>query len=64
MRRKIIIALKLLNILLAGVGFFLEYSLIKEERQENMNEYNYQSILWERKMKFDSIYTITSIWVI
>ena len=64
MRRKIIIALKLLNILLAGVGFFLEYSLIKEERQENMNEYNYQSFLWERKMKFDSIYTITSIWVI
>ncbi len=64
MRRNIIIALKLLNILLAGVGFFLEYSLIKEERQENMNEYNYQSFLWERKMKFDSIYTITSIWVI
>ena len=45
MRRKIIIALKLLNILLAGVGFFLEYSLIKEERQKNMNEYNYQSFL-------------------
>ncbi|MCG1526044.1 hypothetical protein K4P04_10660 [Staphylococcus epidermidis] len=45
MRRKIIIALKLLNILLAGVGFFLEYYLIKEERQENMNEYNYQSFL-------------------
>ena len=63
MRRKIIIALKLLNILLAGVGFFLEYSLIKEERQENMNEYNYQSILWERKMKFDSIYAIICIWV-
>ena len=63
MRRKIIIALKLLNILLAGVGFFLEYSLIKEERQENMNEYNYQSFLWERKMKIDSIYAIICIWV-
>ena len=63
MRRKIIIALKLLNILLAGVGVFLEYSLIKEERQENMNEYNYQSFLWERKMKFDSVYAIICIWV-
>ena len=45
MRRKNIIAIKLLNILLAGVGYFLEYSLIKEERQENMNEYNYQYFL-------------------
>jgi hypothetical protein len=27
-----------------------------------MNEYNYQSFLWERKMKFDSIYAIICIW--
>lgn len=45
MRRKIIITLKLLNILLASVSVFLEYSLIREERKENMNECKYQFFL-------------------
>jgi hypothetical protein len=46
MRRKIIILLKSLNILLASVSVFLEYSLlIREERQENMSECKYQYFL-------------------
>ena len=45
MRRKIIILLKSLNILLAIVSVFLEYSLIREERQENMRKCKYQYFL-------------------
>ncbi|NAN71209.1 hypothetical protein EX303_12590 [Staphylococcus epidermidis] len=61
MRRKSIILLKSLNILLAIVSVFLEYSLIREERQENMRKCKYQYFLCERKMKFDSIYAIICI---
>ncbi len=45
MRRKSIILLKSLNILLASVSVFLEYSLIREEKQENMSECKYQYFL-------------------